>query len=60
MTQERAKTRKKTRMDFKWIQELWRFHALWRRLERDRLGSRSPEFVIRSALIRGNPRQSAF
>jgi hypothetical protein len=31
MTQERAKTRKNTRLDFKWIQEPSRLDALWNR-----------------------------
>jgi hypothetical protein len=63
MTQERAKTRKKTRMDFKWIQELWRFHALWRRWNATAWGVvlLSLSFDPRSsAAIRGNPRSNWF
>jgi hypothetical protein len=55
MMQERAKTRKNARMDFKWIQEPCRLDALWKRWN----ATVWQPFSI-AILIRAHPRQSAF
>jgi hypothetical protein len=55
MTQERAKTRKNARTDFKRIQEPWRLDALWRPWNATAWGA-----VLFVILIRAHPWQSAF
>jgi hypothetical protein len=58
MTQERAKTREKTRMDFKVDPRTLASPRAVETVECNRLESRSVIFVIRSALIRDNPRSN--